>query len=418
MQQAPQPTKLAERIGSLDFLRGIAILGILVMNIEAFSYPEPMSPFKYGFESEVDRTVRFWVYFLAQGKFFSMFTLLFGVGFYIFLERLEKKNYGLRAMDIYARRLLWLFIIGIFHAYLIWNHDVLYHYAACGFFLFPFRTFRIRQLLVTLLVPVGILLYHSWTTTSENRKQQQDYNRLIQIGESRRSEEDRGKIARWEDKTREKESEVWDRVIPRQSLVESWKANARYTRVHEGKIFYHFAFFRTFMMMLLGVLLYKSGIFRDYRKYRYYWGFTGSLLLFALVINYLWYEHQTYAYFKPVTGIWKGLLTTFHSEALGVAYVLVLNGLYQKYLDKLKFKPLSMAGKMALTNYISQSIICGLIFYGYGFAQFNRYSRSELLLWVGGIWTVQLIISSLWMRHFSQGPLEWLWRKLTYRSFN
>ncbi len=127
MSSALQPTRQSERIGSLDFLRGIAVLGILIINVESFSYPNPWSPYQYGFASDADRTTRFWVYFLAQGKFFSMFALLFGVGFYIFLERLEQKGIGLRAMDIFARRLLWLFVFGLIHAFFIWNGDILYH---------------------------------------------------------------------------------------------------------------------------------------------------------------------------------------------------------------------------------------------------------------------------------------------------
>ena len=89
MNQNFLPTQSSERIGVLDFLRGIAVLGILAINDESFCYPDPWSPSAFGFEAPVDHQVRFWNYFLTQGKFFSMFTLLFGVGFYIFLERLE-----------------------------------------------------------------------------------------------------------------------------------------------------------------------------------------------------------------------------------------------------------------------------------------------------------------------------------------
>src|SRR5687767_6077862 len=113
MEYTFTPTQSFERINVLDFLRGLAVLGILLINIESFSYPDPWSPSQYGFHEAIDHTTRFWVYFLTQGKSFSMFTLLFGVGFYIFLERLEKKGLGLKAMDIYARRLLWLFIFGV-----------------------------------------------------------------------------------------------------------------------------------------------------------------------------------------------------------------------------------------------------------------------------------------------------------------
>ena len=91
MYKPIKPTDVLKRIPSLDFLRGIAILGILFINIENFAYPEPWSPWKYGYQGAIDHVTRFWVYFLTQGKFYSMFALLFGVGFYIFIERLEKR---------------------------------------------------------------------------------------------------------------------------------------------------------------------------------------------------------------------------------------------------------------------------------------------------------------------------------------
>ena len=102
--------KSTERIHVLDFIRGIAVLGIFVMNVESFSYPAPFKPAAYGFEVPLDHEVRFWVYWLFQGKFFGVFALLFGVGFDIFLSNLEKRGLGLQSIDVYGRRLLWLFV--------------------------------------------------------------------------------------------------------------------------------------------------------------------------------------------------------------------------------------------------------------------------------------------------------------------
>ena len=412
-----QPTQLSERIGSLDFLRGIAILGILVINIESFSYPDPWSPFKYGFISEIDRYTRFWVYLLAQGKFFSMFTLLFGVGFYIFLERLEKKGLGLKALDIYSRRLMWLFVIGLLHAYLIWDGDVLYHYAICGFLLFPFRSFRIRHILLVLSIPITVLIYNSYQNTISLQKQYQKYSQSILVKENERTSEDIENIERWQKRTEERKSEDSKVKVPRQNIYQNWKANSEHTKVHKGMIVYEGILLRTLIMMLLGIVLYKSDIFRDYRALKHYWPFTFTILIAALIVNYLRFYHWTFQYFDPVVNIWKGWLFTFPKETLGLAYILLFNGLYQKYLKKIKFKPISLAGRMALTNYIMQSIICTLIFYGFGLGKYNAYSRSELLYFVLSIWIFQLIFSWFWMQRFNYGPLEWTWRKLTYRSF-
>mgnify|MGYP002395899260 CR=1 FL=1 len=417
-QSVPQPTSLSERINSLDFLRGVAVLGILIINVESFSYPDPWSPYKYGFINAVDQNTRFWVFFLAQGKFFSMFTLLFGVGFYIFLERLERKETGLKAMDIYARRLLWLFVFGIVHAYFIWDGDVLYHYAACGFFLFPFRSFKIKQLTAVLLLLTGVLLYNSYERTSNVQKQFYEYTQAIGLTVEERTEEHQKSIDVWERRTQPGEPDRSDVGIPRATPYQSWVANAEHTKVHKGAIFYQGILFRTLIMMILGVVLYKLGILRDYHSVKYYWPVTLFVLVVALTINYFRYYHWSFAYFEPVKEQWRGWLFTFPKEALGLAYILLFNGLYQKYLKRFSVNAISYAGRMALTNYILQSIICGFIFYGYGLGKYNQYSRTELLPIVVGIWILQLTISWLWLRRFTQGPLEKLWRKLTYQPFD
>ncbi len=412
-----QPTQRHERIGSLDFLRGVAVLGILLINIESFSYPNPWSPFSYGFANSIDREARFWVYTLAQGKFFSMFTLLFGVGFYIFLERLEGKGYGLKALDIYARRLLWLFVFGLVHAYFIWNGDVLYHYAACGFFLFPFRSMRIKQLLLTLLLFATILLFNSYQRSSATHQQYITHLQASQVEVVKRTPQDEEIISRWERRTRRGSVDTASMDVPRQNLYQNWIANTEHTQVHKGVVLHQGIFFRTLIMMILGIVLYKLNVFQNYRTIKYYWLVTVGILVIALTVNYLRYYHWTYEYFRPVKDVWQGWLFTFPKEALGLAYVLLLNGLYQKYRHQIKFTVITDVGRMALTNYILQSVICGLLFYGYGLGKYNTYSRSELLYVVLVIWAIQLIVSRLWMKKFAQGPLEKLWRDLTYKSF-
>ena len=131
-----------------------------------------------------------------------MFTLLFGVGFYIFLERLEKKGLGLKALDIYSRRLLWLFLFGVFHSYIIWNGDILYHYAACGFLLFPFRSFSIKQLSIILIILVSILLVNSFKITSNTNVQLIKYSTAINIPDEKRSDDDNKVIKSWEERTK------------------------------------------------------------------------------------------------------------------------------------------------------------------------------------------------------------------------
>ncbi len=411
------PTPPAKRIPSLDFLRGIAVLGILFINIENFAYPDSWSPFKFGFDDPIDRSARFWIYFLTQRKFYTMFALLFGVGFYIFLERLEKKSMGLMAMDIYARRLLWLFIIGVGHAYLIWSGDVLYHYAICGLLLFPFRSMRSRYLLVAVAILASLLLVKSYEQTTRRQGWKEAAHAAQSIAPEHRTDKENRSIDFWNDKLLPQSADTSHHDAPKSTYCMGLTESYKHASVHKGMLYYQGLLFPSLIVMIIGIVLYRSGIFSDYRKWRYYWPISISLLFIGLLINYDRYHHWTYDYFNPILSISRGWLHTFPKETLGIAYVLILNGLFQKLNILRRATFISQVGRMALTNYIFQNIVLGLIFYGYGLAQFNQWSRFELLGIVLGVWVVQIVLSVIWLQNHQQGPLEYLWRKLTYSSF-
>ncbi|MEQ8924626.1 MAG: DUF418 domain-containing protein [Fulvivirga sp.] len=410
-------TQYSERITSLDFLRGIAILGILFINIENFAYPSPFLPWKNGFNGSADYATRFWIYFLTQGKFYTMFALLFGVGFYIFLERLERKKIGLKAMDIYARRLLWLFVIGVVHAYFIWNGDVLYHYAICGFLLFPFRSIKTRNLALIAALFGVLMLIKSHEQTSKRLHKKLAYLQATNLPEDERTDDDTRTIKSWEKLTQKKKPDTTALEMRRPTYFKGLKETFEQASVHKGLVYYQSLLFPSLLVMILGIILYRTGIFSDYQALNYYWPISFGILFLGLVINYLRYYHWTFEYFDPVTSIWKGYLFTFPKELLGVGYILIFNGLYQKYFSRIKLKLITNIGRMALSNYIFQNILVGFIFYGYGLGCYNQFSRTELLPIVFAIWIIQIIISSIWLKKYNQGPLEYLWRTLTYRSF-
>ena len=411
-----RPTTTLERIPSLDFLRGLAILGILFINIENFAYPDPWSPWKYGFENPIDHSTRFWVYFLTQGKFYTMFALLFGVGFYLFLERLEKKQIGLKAMDIYARRLLWLFVIGILHAYFIWDGDVLYHYTICGFLLFPFRSFKSRNILLVVGILASLLLIKSCEQTQNRIEWRYTYSKAIEYPEHERTKDEKKAIRIWK-KITVKSEELPPVNIKKETYFKGLQETYKHASAHKGMLYYQGLLFPSLIVMLIGIVLYRTGIFQDYRVWRFYWPITIIIMLIGIGINYYRYFHWTYQYFEPVTLIPKGWLFTFPKEILGIGYVLLFNGIYQALLSSNRFTFISNIGRLALSNYIFQNLLLGLLFYGYGFALFNQFSRTELLLFVFGIWVIQITLSALWLRYFQQGPLEILWKRLTYRAF-
>ncbi len=418
MSASIKPTASFDRIPSLDFLRGVAILGILFINTENFAYPDPWSPWKFGYQQgAIDHSTRFWVYFLSQGKFYTMFALLFGVGFYIFLERLEKKQVGLKAMDIYARRLLWLFVIGIVHAYFIWEGDVLYHYAICGLLLLPFRSIKTSNLLIVMAFLCMLQLSKSYDQTMRRKGWEQGYNSATNIQEDQRTKEDIKKIKIWANQTKKKQPDTSAVAVKKTTYFIGLQETFEHAKAHKGLLYYQGLLFPSLIVMIVGIILYRSGIFQNYQTWKHYWLISFSVLGIGLIINYFRFYHWTYEYFDPVTNIWKGWLFTFPKEVLGIGYVLVLNGIFQRFIRKSRFKVITNVGRMALTNYIFQNILLGLIFYGYGLALFNQFSRFELLAIVVIIWIVQLALSALWLSKHQQGPLEFLWRKLTYQNF-
>jgi len=414
-----QPTGFSERIPSLDFLRGIAILGILFINIESFAYPNPWSSWQYGYKSTIDHNTRFWVYFLTQGKFYTMFALLFGVGFVIFMERIQQKVQGLKAIDIYARRLLWLFIIGVIHAYFICDGDILYHYAICGLFLLPFRSMKSKNLVLIVLLLASFLFLKSYESVSQRKASLVNYTEVLNKTESNRTEKDKKLIALWQRRYSKKSPDLSEEVVnPKPTYWQGVKNAYESHKVHKGEFYYQSLILSSLIVMIIGIMLFRIGIFSDYTSWKHYWVITVSVLIIGLGINYLHYYQWTYEDHIPNVNTFKVLLFTFPKEILGVAYILLLNGIYQKYLKSVRIKIFSKIGRTALSNYILQSIILGILFYGYGFGMHNSFSRFELLGFVIAIWGVQITCTNLWLRYHKQGPLEFIWRKLTYNSFN
>lgn len=365
MSSLIKATESGERIPSLDFLRGIAILGILFVNCENFAYPDPWSPWNYGFVGTIDQSTRFWVYFLTQGKFYTMFAILFGTGFYIFLERLEKKQLGLKAMDIYARRLFWLFVIGVIHSYFIWTGDVLYHYAICGFLLIPFRSFKTRNLLFIITFLSILQLTASYDHTMKRKGWKDDYTKAINIQEDQRSEDDVKAIHFWKNQTDKKAPDTSQVEVPKKTYWIGLQETYEHASVHKGLLYYQSLLFPSFIAMIIGIIFYRSRIFQNYQVWKYYWPISLIIFGIGVTINYLRFYQWTYEYLEPVTNIWQGWLFTFPKEILGAGYVLILNGLFQKFLRSSKFRLISNVGRTALSNYIFQNILLGLVFYGY-----------------------------------------------------
>jgi uncharacterized protein len=313
--------------------------------------------------------------------------------------------------------MFWLFVLGAVHACLLWPGDILYHYAVCGLLLLPARSLRGWQLLACIAALMLLIGWQSVTATGETLKRQAVYEGALASPPAERSEEERTLIERWETRHSPRSTMTPDETSPRLGgYLANVEANMDGVGLAEGRVFYRGILFRTLLLMLAGVALYRLGLFHDYRNMKGYWPASLALLAAGLAANYSRHWTWTYEYFTPITSYGVALAQAFSKEMLGVAYILVFNGLFQKFPRNSLSKPLCRVGRMALTNYLLQSVLAGLIFYGYGLGLHGAIPRSQLWPFVIAIWLLILAGSVIWLHHFRQGPVEALWRRLMYAT--
>ena len=393
------PVAAPERVEVLDTLRGFALFGILLINITAFGAPG--GPPGLGFEGGIgDRLVLWGLIAFVESKFFTLFSLLFGVGFSVQLLRAGAR--GVPFASRFTRRLLILAVFGALHIVFLWEGDILLLYALVGFTLLFFRSMPPRRLLRwvggLLLVPMtffglvlgGSLVARALPAFSPQLREADAA--FIQIFEEARVEEVRlygeGSYAE---------------ILARRITSYATTFVLLLTRVPS-----------VLAMFLLGLYVGKVGILQNIgestlllRRVRF-WGLSVGILAALLV---------TVGYTR-LPGI-SSILALFFNQtlagpllALGYAATLVL--LARSPSWQRRFRPLAAAGRMALTNYIVQSLVCTVLFYGYGFGLVGEVRLSTAMVIAVGVYLVQALFSVWWLRHFRFGPLEWVWRSLTY----
>jgi uncharacterized protein len=399
------PVQSWERIEVLDVLRGFALFGILVVNMELFVHPVqsivvplfPNIPWH-------DRISTWLVRFLAEGKFYSLFSMLFGLGFALQLDRARERGFGFGGT--YLRRLFVLLSIGLAHAFLIWVGDILTLYALLGFLLILFRNVRPRRLLAAAVVFISlpIILFSS-------------LGLLVALGTMAGPEE----AAQIEQGFAEQEAEFRAdalrayEVYPAAGFIEITRQRAR----DMGFIAYGYFFLlpAVFAMFLVGLYLGKRGVFRDLSGNRLLFR---KLMLWGLVIGVA--GNFVYATLIPglsrVRPTGQLLLATFGqtvgAPALSLSYLAAITLLFSSPAWAPRLRRLAPVGRMALTNYLMQSIVCTFIFYGYGLGLFGQLGKTAGLVLALGIYVVQIPVSGWWLSRYRYGPAEWLWRSLTY----
>ena len=392
------PVLESDRISSIDLLRGVAVLGILIMNIQHFSMPTAayINPTAYGDLSGLNRWVWIISHLVASGKFMSIFSILFGAGVLLFTGRAEKK--GLNTATLHYRRMGWLLLFGLMHAYLLWTGDILVSYSFCGMLVFLFRNKRpailIRIAFAFFLVPMLLDSLFAWSMPYWPREAMQSTMESWLPGA---------------------ESIQHHLDVYRRGWMEQMELRVPGSLFMQSGYFMMKSFWKVTALMLLGMALFKWEVLSAGRSSRFYL----RMALIGLVFGYLlsglgvWLNfkmHWTLEFSMFLGAQFNYVGSLF--VALGYIGVVMLIS-KSAYMHGLK-NVLSSVGRMAFTNYILMTLVCTLIFYGHGWGLYGSVERKIQVLIVLAIWVLILIISPLWLKRFRFGPLERLWRILTY----
>jgi uncharacterized protein len=424
------PVTRAERISSMDVLRGFSLMGILVMNICDFAYgfanySYPLSTVKPVFDGphwKINTAAWFLRWIFAEGKMRAMFSMLFGAGVILLTERGLARGAGVRVADIYTRRNMWLVLFGMLHGYLIWSGDILFSYGlAALLFLFPFRTVRVKKLLwvagIVLLINSAMSFGHEYGRPYSLKQAAEKANAKVGLHQALTKDEEAA-LGAWSDAQEEWRMSPAKRDKDIAAMQKGyWKAQMHTARENlEGELKgSYFAFGDWLGMMLIGMALYKNGFLAGRLKVKTYawtaalglplsWGLTG------LGAWQAWVGHfdllKTSLWMTPPYNLARV------AGALGMAAV-ILMVLKAGRLKWLSF-PVAAVGQMALTNYLLTSITMQVIYawgpwHWYGYVEYYRIYYA-----VAGMWIFNMIFSSLWLRYFEFGPVEWAWRSLTY----
>jgi uncharacterized protein len=415
------PVAATERITSIDTLRGVAVLGILVMNIYAFAMPfiAYQNPLAMGGTEWYNLGTWFFTHVFFDQKFLTIFAILFGAGLVMMATRAEAGD--ARYAGAWYRRNFWLLVIGAMHGYLLWFGDILFHYALMGMLIFPFRHRAPRTLIVlaAVLLGVGMLMQFGGGNYMANLYVEGTEVQALEASGETLSEEQQSLLDEWEAVS------VFLKP-PEEQVAEDVAA---YTGGYAG-IFEHrkpvvqmmqtqatlsFIIWRVGGLMLFGMALMKLGVLSAERTAAFYrkllaagYGVGIPILLFSA---FSMYSHHWDMLWMFRVGILPNYVGSIFVSLGHIALVMLI--VKSGYLESLMAR-FAAVGRMAFTNYLLHSLILTTVFYGYGLGLYGQVPRFWQMGFVVAVIGFQLWMSPLWLARFRFGPAEWLWRSLSY----
>ena len=405
--EAAAPARLAERIGSLDLMRGIAVLGILAANIVAFGQPFSAYMFPETFLVPAgDDGGWMWIaqFVLIDGKMRGIFTVLFGVGLYLFMERAWARG---QTRWLQARRLFFLMLFGMVHFFFIWRGDILFYYAVIGFIALLCLDWSPKdQLKVGLLGYFAGAIFYALMMLPLHFIADTSFGQNVAMAETRVGLEEGKQEALADDVIESGLKQTGDYIgFVEHRFSEHW---------FEPLTNVLFLGLESLPLMLIGMGLYRLGFFNggiDPGRMRFWgWiGFLGGSLLHLLIG--LWVQSIGFTYYGTLAAFVGVSPLPRLMMVLGIMALLAVYGPGWKGWLAQRF---AAAGRAAFTNYLGTSILMLLVFHGWALGLFGELNRPQLYLVVLSAWIVMLAWSKPWLERYRYGPLEWLWRCLTY----
>jgi len=394
------------RIAQLDVVRGVAVMGILAMNIVAFAMPFQayFNPTAYGTESVADLASWAFNFVLIDGKMRGLFSFLFGASTLLVIEKAQAA--GLSAARIHYARMLWLLVFGLIHFCFIWFGDILAPYALVGLLLFFFRNLSPRAMIVwgVVLVLAQCLMMADFAFTA-----------LSLASATATANPDPEAVRQWTE-MRTIFGAPGQEVIAEKlaHFLGPWSEQVHDRLIERGAEPFASIFFfgwETLAYMLFGMAALKSGFFRGEWAAARYWrvvaiGLGIAIPAYALMAWLLLRE----GFRAELVITVFGASTPFRPlMVFAYAALIVLAARNGGWLAE----RIAAAGRAAFTNYLGTSILMTTLFYGYGFGLYGELSRIELWLPVLATWALMLLWSKPWLERYHYGPLEWLWRSLS-----
>ncbi len=388
------PVPLSERIAFIDILRGMALFGILAANMRAFFAPmDVYDDINVLFHGRADVVVQTFIDAFIQGKFITIFSFLFGMGFAIQAGRAEER--GARFLGFYPRRLIALALFGLFHGILIWSGDILLTYALAGAILLLFRKRKQKTLLwwAGSLFSLPIVIFTTFLCLYYSR-----FRRPWMVPKA----PDLKKIQAVID--------IYAHGTVRQIFHQNW---VEWKQMLPTQLFALYAV----GLFLLGMWVWRAGIVQRLDEYkpilkrvcRWCLPIGAAVSLYSAIVHAVLPPNSV-----SLWGFFAGITFLPSAHILAAGYVAALALVFLDENRRRFLLPFAAVGRTALTNYLMQSVLCTLFFYHYTTGLYGRVGPAWGLLPTVVLYAAQVWFSNWWLHRYRFGPVEWLWRWMTY----